>query len=482
MCLHSGLVNTLSRPELLFCMGHEVGHALLKHAGTPGVSSDNPQFSRIEVARLRAHSRAQEISCDRVGLLACQDLRVASMALFQIASGLTERWIAFDEAAYARHFDELSSIAEVIDLDDASRTHPFDPLRVKALIAFSKSSAYAGVFGKTAVATPTVEMERSVEAMLSVLDPDLSELESAKEEEIASRFLFHGALLIVGADSEVDHRKVGWVKDHFQTDLSHEEIERRLAGPDCLKELLDELESSAPVLKNKLSELKRADLLHVMCDLAVCGGELPDEELEWLEHLRELLEIRPEIAEDVLEDSKRRQAEGAEINDDSSRPQPRHRRSDELDSSGSFGRPEQEDVLAAIRQVFSTGGPRNRDQAIEEVLGLFPRERPASRIRDRIGKAMITAAHRGIVCTEGGVLHPDCRTIGDYSRELLKKYLVAVMKSVWWDEDEAIRAAARHLGFGKAGPNIQTEFRSAIRGALRQGLLERDGTMIRRAK
>jgi hypothetical protein len=132
--------------------------------------------------------------------------------------------------------------------------------------------------------------------------------------------------------------------------------------------------------------------------------------------------------------------------------------------------------------VFSTGGPRDRDQAIEEVLGLFPQERPASRIRDEIDKALITAAHRGIVCTGGGLLHPDCRRIGDYSRELLKKYLVAVMKGNWWEEDDAIRAAARHLGFGKAGASIQAEFRSAIRGALRQGLLEREGTMIRRAR
>jgi hypothetical protein len=80
------------------------------------------------------------------------------------------------------------------------------------------------------------------------------------------------------------------------------------------------------------------------------------------------------------------------------------------------------------------------------------------------------------------LLRPDCRTINDYPRESLKKFLVGVMKTTWWEEDEAIRAAARYLGFGKAGANIQAEFRSAIRGALRQGLLERDGTMIRRAR
>ena len=367
-------------------------------------------------------------------------------------------------------------------MEDASRTHPFDPLRAKAMIVFSRSSAYAEAFGKTAVTTPTVEMEKSVEAMLSVLDPDLSEVESAKEEEAANRFLFQGALLIIGADTVVEPQKVAWLKDHFETEWSPEEITRRVSQPDCLSGLLDELESCAHVLKKQRSEWNRAGLLHVMCDLAVCGGTLPDKEMEWLDRLRQFLEIREGIAEDVLQDSKKRQAKAAEPEGDSTQQEATHRQSDAPDSTRSFGHPEQEEVMAAIRQVFSSGGPRDRERAVEEVLSLFPREQPTSGIREEIDKALAAAAHRGIVCAKGGMLHPDCRKIGDYPRELLKKCLIGVVKGTWWEEDEAIRAAARYLGFGKAGANIQAEFRSAIRGALRQGLLERDGTMIRRAR
>ena len=70
-----------------------------------------------------------------------------------------------------------------------------------------------------------------------------------------------------------------------------------------------ELKSSAHVLKHKLPELRRARLLHAMCDVAICGGELPDSEIEVLNRLRQLLDIRPEIAEDVLETSKKERAE-----------------------------------------------------------------------------------------------------------------------------------------------------------------------------
>lgn len=143
---------------------------------------------------------------------------------------------------------------------------------------------------------------------------------------------------------------------------------------------------------------------------------------------------------------------------------------------------ESEDILAAVRQAFASGGPRDRDTAIRDVFDMLPGERLTARIQEEINSALITATHRGIACTNGGLIQADCRKIGDYPRDLLKKYLLGMMKGNWWEQDEAIRAAARHLGFRKAGKSIQAEFTSAIRGAIRQGLIDRDGSLIRRAK
>ena len=315
MCLHSSLVASLSSQELLFVMGHEVGHALLRHGETLGISFDNPNFSPIEVVQLRALDRAQEISCDRLGLLVCQDVRVASTALFKIASGLTEKWICFDEAAYARHFDELSSMAEVVDLEDASRTHPFDPLRVKALIAFSKSETYAKGFGKSGPTLAMAEMEKAVETMLSVLDPDLSELEGAKEEEAANQFLINGALMVIAADGVVKPEEVAWLKAHTKQDWSGDSLAQQMSKPDFQEHMLQELKSSAHILRNKLPEVKRARLLHIMCDVALCGGGLPDAEMEALDRLRQLLEIRPKIAEEALQYAKQDHAEEIKVAD-----------------------------------------------------------------------------------------------------------------------------------------------------------------------
>ena len=47
---------------------------------------------------------------------------------------------------------------------------------------------------------------------------------------------------------------------------------------------------------------------------------------------------------------------------------------------------------------------------------------------------------------------------------------------------EAIRAAARHLGFKRTGSLIRDAFKSAINGAIRRGLLEYGGEMIRKTR
>ena len=53
MCLNAGLLEGMSRQELLFVMGHEVGHAILRHGDMPRIDFDNPDFSPLEVIQLR---------------------------------------------------------------------------------------------------------------------------------------------------------------------------------------------------------------------------------------------------------------------------------------------------------------------------------------------------------------------------------------------------------------------------------------------
>ena len=74
-------------------------------------------------------------------------------------------------------------------------------------------------------------------------------------------------------------------------------------------------------------------------------------------------------------------------------------------------------------------------------------------------------------------------SIEQYTPDHLVDILLAAMGGRWWTRDEAIMAAARHLGFRRTGEKIRKAFKSAINAAIRRGLLERDGPdYIRRTR
>ena len=174
-----------------------------------------------------------EVSCDRLGLLACQDTRVAGSALFKITTGLAEKWMSFDESAYAKQADEIADLQELVDFEPYDETHPYSPCRVKALIAFAKSDAYAKAFGRSGAVFPAAEMEKAVEDML--LTFDLSEVhkwEDAKDQEAAEHFIVNGALMLIAADGVVSPEKIAWPKAYTERDWSREELAQRMSRSD----------------------------------------------------------------------------------------------------------------------------------------------------------------------------------------------------------------------------------------------------------
>jgi hypothetical protein len=138
-----------------------------------------------------------------------------------------------------------------------------------------------------------------------------------------------------------------------------------------------------------------------------------------------------------------------------------------------------EDVLPQVRDVVSGSDPLPRDEAVHEIATRLGAERVGSRVRELIESALNTASRRLIIETVAGGLVPRHRTIDDYERDFLKTALKNVIGRTWTDEDEAIRAATRWLGFRRTGHKIEQAFKSAIRGALQQGLLERDRHSLR---
>jgi Zn-dependent protease with chaperone function len=138
--LHSSLIEALSPAELLYVIGHEMGHIKRRHVfwqtlvnpvGGPTV----PLLAPLLQVVFSSWSRAAEFAADRAGLIASRDLEAACGALIKItvgleaAKGLTHD--AFLESFRGQH-EAIAAASELMD------SHPLMARRVEALLRFWK--------------------------------------------------------------------------------------------------------------------------------------------------------------------------------------------------------------------------------------------------------------------------------------------------------------------------------------------------------
>ncbi|MFJ8475801.1 M48 family metallopeptidase [Kitasatospora sp. NPDC094011] len=157
----SGLVELLDEEELRSVIGHEVGHAMSGHAvyrtmlmiltniatRIAWVPLGNLAIMAI-VTALKEWFRKAELSSDRAGLLAGQDLQASMRALMKLAGGhnLAELNVdAFLEQAeeYEKAGDLRDGVLKLLQL--LPQTHPFAVVRVAQLKKWAESEEYRSI-------------------------------------------------------------------------------------------------------------------------------------------------------------------------------------------------------------------------------------------------------------------------------------------------------------------------------------------------
>jgi hypothetical protein len=123
----SGMVDLLSEEELKFVFGHELGHFLLNHM-SPHDSNASPAAFMLQ--------RAQEISADRIGLIACGSLNAASRAAMKTLSGLTDKQLRFDISQFISQMEEFQHQTAGFG---HQLTHPSLVIRCRSLVLFSNA-------------------------------------------------------------------------------------------------------------------------------------------------------------------------------------------------------------------------------------------------------------------------------------------------------------------------------------------------------
>ncbi len=144
--LYSGLFEVMDQDELLFILGHELGHVALGHTWlnslVGGIAGIPSSFSAAAVmtAALLWWNRACEYSADRAGMLACGKPEKAISALVKLAAGPQ----AGNQQALQIVYEKIDAEDDTIfgTVNEALATHPMTIRRIEQLRTYSLSGQY----------------------------------------------------------------------------------------------------------------------------------------------------------------------------------------------------------------------------------------------------------------------------------------------------------------------------------------------------
>lgn len=168
----SALVDLLSPDEFAFVAGHELGHFLLRHGTGRSLYRNLSVQSFVE-------SRAQEISSDRVGLIACESLEMALRALLKTISGLSDRHLRFDFSVFVSQLRQVSAKPPQANV---FASHPAVVLRARALLWFSMGNiSPKGNFSEIGAALRGIDLKIKKDMDLYADSSSKEIMEEAKE-------------------------------------------------------------------------------------------------------------------------------------------------------------------------------------------------------------------------------------------------------------------------------------------------------------
>ncbi|MCP2250119.1 Zn-dependent protease with chaperone function [Lentzea aerocolonigenes] len=162
--ISTGSVDLLDNESLRFVIGHEMGHVMSGHALYNTLLRRlidlTTSFAwvpagaiamRAVIAALREWQRKTELSCDRAGLLACQDPQAALRTHLALAGDLGGQVDIASFLAQAKEYEEVEDIRDSLLklLHTEHRSHPLVVVRAAELQRWSATEEYREILTGT---------------------------------------------------------------------------------------------------------------------------------------------------------------------------------------------------------------------------------------------------------------------------------------------------------------------------------------------
>ena len=294
--LSSSLLEGFGGAELRFVLGHELGHYVFGHHDVPiGYLLQGEQPPSPELAlKLFAWSRFAEVSADRAGAACSQDPDAVARALFRLASGLRGTAIELCIEDFAAQVDEMIVEEERAEgritppMQDWFSTHPFSPLRVKALHHFERSvlAREDGFDVET--------LEAKVQTLMALMEPSYLDANTEVAERMR-RLLWAGAIVIAAASGGIRDEEVEAFERFFGEGSFRKGVDVDAIGA--------ELEARVGEAREHVPPARRVQVLRDLCVIARADGHVDPAEVAVLREVAGGLGVGEALVDQTLGES-----------------------------------------------------------------------------------------------------------------------------------------------------------------------------------
>jgi hypothetical protein len=289
----SSLLEAFDENELMFVVGHELGHHVYQHHDIPVgyILNGEKRLPASLALQLFAWTRYAEISADRAGAYCANDLEAVARALFKLASGLTsDKIVSFDLAEFLQQLDEMRTFDAVpgqgAPMQDWFSTHPFSPLRVKALQLFHRSGLMLpGGIEKA-------ELEIGVQGMMGLMEPNYLEGQT-EVAKIMGQLFIAGAIAVANARDGIGEKEKVILKEFMGESFSLDVLN--------IDKLIDTLPRRISAVKQNASVTQRMQVVRDLSVVARAEGGITDNELLVLYAIADGLEIPRSLVTHILD-------------------------------------------------------------------------------------------------------------------------------------------------------------------------------------
>lgn len=262
--INSALFDLMSKDELKFVIGHELGHLICKDTELRNlINFVFPEESVVPVLlqhKIRLHEQLAELVADRYGFLATRDLSVCVTAFFKLASGLDlNKMNVSIESLIADNNKRLEYFMNDKGLSRA--THPVNPIRVQALNLFA-----------------TCKTQKALEKGMDDLISILLKVGDSELDEWMARFIASAGLITATIDKTICEKEVDEIVENLaNVKIFPKQYLEEIANGDVEAMFSESIENIM-----KINPAMKVSMLGYMINIVMSDSAISNEEIEFL--------------------------------------------------------------------------------------------------------------------------------------------------------------------------------------------------------